>query len=93
MESRPGIYTDDIFRLVDLCIDAGWFSPLSDKIYVLLLIWDGDNRCRVHRRQVTAVLPTPCRVWLVKGRTRYLLGDSDALPADLSAGVWPPYFG
>lgn len=90
--ARPGIYTADIFRVADGLIEAGYFPGLSDKQYILLLIWDGGYRCEVHRKQVSAILPTSCRVWLVKGRTRYLLGESSCLPADLSEGVGPPYW-
>jgi len=87
------IYTADIFRFGDLCIEAGYFPGLEDRVYVLLLVWTGANTVKIHREQVSCVLPTPCRCWLVKGRIRHLLGYSDSLPADLSAGVSPPFLG
>lgn len=85
------VYSVDIFRIADLCIEAGYFPELEDRRYILFLVWTGNHYAEIHRKQVSCVLPTPCRCWLVKGRTRYLLGYSDSLPADLSSGVSPPY--
>lgn len=89
--TRPGIHTADIFKLADLIIRAGYWPELEDLSYVVLLRDSGSLRWTIHRGQVPCVLPKPFRVWIVKGRTRHLLGDSDALPGDLSAGVGPPY--
>lgn len=89
----PGIYTADIFRLADLCIMEGCFPGLGDWRYVLLLRYEGGPRCEIHRAYVNVAIPGPCRVWLVRGKTRFLLGDSHVLPADLSAGVRPPFLG
>jgi len=89
----PVIHTADIFRIGDFCIEAGYFPELEDRRYILLLRWLTGPSCEIHRKQVSCVLPTACRVWLVKGAFRYLLGDSDSLPADLSAGVSPPFLG
>lgn len=87
------IYTADIFRLADLLIEAGYFPKLEGKVYCLILRETGTECWTIHRRQASCVLPKSYRVWLVKGRTQCLLGDSDALPADLSAGVSPPFLG
>lgn len=87
----PDIYTGDIFRFADLCIDAGFFAGFRGKHYVLLLVWENTERCVIRRAMANAVLPRPCRVWICKGRLRRLLGDSHCLPADLSSGVLPPY--
>ncbi|MBA7709158.1 hypothetical protein ES703_118070 [subsurface metagenome] len=89
----PDIYSAVIFRLADLCIEAGFFPGLDDKRYVLLLVFEGTSRCEIRRADVDCLLPRPCRVWLAKGRSLFLLGDSHSLPADLSCGVSPPYIG
>lgn len=85
--------TSQLFFLGDLCIDEGYFPGLSDRRYALWLVFSGDYCCEVRRAMVSALLPTPCRVWLVKGRVRCLLGDSDLCPLDLSDGVSPPFIG
>lgn len=87
------IYTRDIFGFADLCIEAGFFPRLDDGHYVLLLSFEGMERCEIRRADGDCLLPSPCRVWLVKGRSLFLLGDSHSLPADLSGGVGPPYVG
>ncbi|MBA7676992.1 hypothetical protein ES703_85240 [subsurface metagenome] len=89
----PDIFTSDIFELADLCIEAGCFPGLEDKHYVLLLSFWPKKSCEIRRAWVSFVLPSPCRVWLAKGSSRFLLGDSHSLPADLSAGVRPPFIG
>lgn len=89
----PDIYTADIFRFADLCIEAGCFPGLDDKHYVLLLNFEGTPRCEIRRAYVSFRLPGPCRVWLAKGSSRFLLGDSHICPADLSEGVRPPFLG
>ena len=91
--TRSDIFTADIFRLADLCIEAGFFPGLEDGQYVLLLRFEGGFRADAHRGDDRCLLPSPCRVWLVKGPRICLLGDSASLPADLSAGVRPPYIG
>lgn len=88
----PGIYTREIFALADALIALGWFSELGDKQYVLLLLGVPGESYTIHRAEVDAVLSKSFRVWLVKGRTRYLLGDSEALPREVPKGVGPPYW-
>lgn len=96
--------TGEIFSFGDLCIGAGHFPGLEDRRYALLLVFapgkssptfsqDVFYRCEIRRDMVSALLPRPCRVWVVKGSVRHLLGDSDLLPVDLSSGVGPPYIG
>lgn len=89
----PDIFTGDIFAFADLCINAGFFGALGDKHYVLLLRFWPKKGCEVRRADLNFPLPSPCRVWLAKGQRRFLLGDSHSLPADLSAGVAPPFLG
>ena len=85
--------TSDIWRLADLCIEAGYFPRLTGRRFVLGLEVPGARRAILHREQVPFRLRCPCRVWLLSGRIRVLLGDSHALPGDLSSGVRPPYTG
>lgn len=85
------IYTADIFRLADALIEAGYFPGLEDRKYCLILRDTGTECWTIRRKQASCVLPKPFRVWIVKGRTQCLLGDSGSLPADLSSGVSPPY--
>lgn len=85
--------TADIFRLADLCIEAGYFPALSGKCYVLGLEVSVTNRAIIHRKEVSFLLGIPCRVWLMSGSVTILLGDSHALPADLSSGTRPPWTG
>lgn len=87
------MYTADIFRLADLCIEQGFLPGLEDRRYALLLVWSDRSRAEIHRAQINCVLPTPCRVWLMKGRTVLLLGDSASLPADVPPGIGPPFVG
>jgi len=89
----PDIFTSSIFALADLCIEAGYFTALADKRYVLLLRFWPQRTCEIRRAHVNFPLPSPCRVWLAKGKNRFLLGDSHVLPVDLSAGVAPPFLG
>lgn len=89
----PDIFTSAIFKVADLCIGEGFFPGLEDWRYVLLLRFEGGPRSEIRRAHVDCRLPGPCRVWLAKGSRRFLLGDSYALPADLSAGVRPPFLG
>ena len=85
------IYTADIFKLADLLIEAGYYPELEDRRYILVLRSTGSECWTIRREQVSCSLPKHYRVWLVKGKVQHLLGESDALPADLSAGVSPPY--
>jgi len=87
----PDNSTGFIFAFADACIDRGYFPGFQTKHYVLLLVWDGKEKCIVLREMVSAVLPMPCRVWLCKGRLRRLLGDSLSLPAVPPDDVLPPY--
>lgn len=89
----PDIYTSHLFALADAVIEAGYWPDLVDKRYVLLLRFGDGPRCEIRRAHCNCVLPMPCRVWCCKGRQRFLLGDSHSLPADLSAGVGPPFTG
>lgn len=89
----PDIFKVDIFRLADLCIGAGFFPGLEDGRYVLLLVFSPQRSCEIRRAELNFPLPAPCRVWLAKGKGCFLLGDSHSLPADLSAGVGPPFIG
>lgn len=85
--------TKYIFTLADLCIEAGFFPALSGKSYVLGLVMATTKRAIIHRKEVSFRLHCPCRVWLMSGKINQLLGDSHALPADLSSGVRPPWTG
>lgn len=89
----PDIYTSAIFTLADLCVQDGCFPGLEDWRYILLLRFADGPRVEIHRADVDIRLPGPCRAWLAKGKKAFLLGDSHALPADLSAGVRPPFLG
>jgi len=91
--TAPDIFTADIFRLADLCIEEGCFPGFEDGHYVLLLQFWPKKTCEIRRSMVNFPLPYPCRVWLAKGKIRFFLGDSHVLPADLSAGVRPPFSG
>ncbi len=85
--------TQDIWDLADGCIEAGFFPRLAGQRFVLGLEVPGTERAIVHRVEVSFRLFLPCRVWLMSGRKCFLLGDSHALPGDLSSGVRPPYTG
>lgn len=85
--------TKDIWDLADLCIEAGYYPGLVGQRFVLGLEVPGTGRAILHREQVSFRLFCPCRIWLMSGRVRVLLGDSHALPGDLSSGVRPPYTG
>lgn len=85
--------TAQIFSVADACIEAGWFPSLVGRRFVLGLDVQGSGRAIIHRADVSFALFCPCRVWLMCGKTRFLLGDSHAIPADLSAGVRPPWTG
>ena len=85
--------TQDIWDVADACIEAGFFPGLVGKRYVLGLRMPGSRRAVIHREHVFFRLHLPCRVWLLSGKIRVLLGDSHALPGDLSSGVRPPYTG
>lgn len=85
--------TEQIWDLVDLCIEAGFFPLLVGRKFVLGLEFQGVGRAIIHRTEISFRLFHPCRVWLMSGRKCFLLGDSHALPGDLSSGVRPPYTG
>lgn len=85
--------TLDIWKLADLCIEAGFFPRLAGKRFVLGMEVPGTGRAIIHRGHVTFRLHCPCRVWVMSGKVRVLLGDSHALPADLSSGTRPPWTG
>lgn len=89
----PGMFTEYIFKVADSCVESGCFPGLEDQRYALLLIFGVDSRAEIHRADVNCALPAPCRVWIVKGRLRYLLGDSASLPGDVPCAVRPPYVG
>ncbi len=83
--------TEDLFRLADLCIEAGYFPKLVDRKYVLSLGIPGRGWGTVHRKHVNFRLHSPCQVYCMSGKVRCFLGESSSLPADLSSGVRPPY--
>lgn len=85
--------TKDIWELADSCIEAGFFPGLAGRRFVLGLEVPGTGRAIIHRKHVTFRLYLPCRVWLMSGKVHVFLGDSHALPGDLSSGVRPPYTG
>lgn len=85
--------TDFIWKLADSCIEAGYFPEFVGRKFVLGMEIQGCGRAIIHREQVSFRLFTPCRVWMMSGRIRVLLGDSHALPGDLSSGVRPPWTG
>jgi len=85
--------TQDIWDIADACIEAGLFPGLVGQRFVLGLEIRGAERAIIHRADVSFRLFLPCRVWLMSGRRCFLLGDSHALPGDLSSGVRPPYTG
>lgn len=83
----------DIFDLADGCIERGFFPSLAGRRFVLGLDVQGSGRAIIHREDVAFRIFCPCRVWLMSGKVRRLLGDSHALPGDLDCGVRPPYTG
>lgn len=83
----------DIFDLADACIERGWFPGLAGRRYVLGMDIEGSGRAIIHRDDVSFRLFCPCRVWLMSGKVRCLLGDSFALPGDLSEETRPPWTG
>lgn len=85
--------TEDIFELADACIREGYFPALVGRRYVLLVAVPGTGRSVIHREEVSFRLHCPCRVWLVSGRLRILLGDSEALPGDFTKAPRPPWTG
>ena len=91
--SRPDMSTQEIWELADSCIEAGFFPRLAGRRFVLGLEIPGTGRAVLHRDHVSFRLHCPCRVWLMSGGICFLLGDSHALPGDLTSGVRPPYTG
>jgi len=83
--------TQDIWDIADACVEAGFFPDLVGRRYVLGLDVQTTGRAIIHRKHVTFQLFCPCRIWLLSGRIRVLLGDSCALPGDLCDGVRPPF--
>lgn len=87
------MYSMDLFVLVDSCIEAGYFPRLVGRRFVLGLEVQGTGRAILHRDHDNFRFHFPCRVWVMSGKIRVLLGDSHALPGDLSSGVRPPWTG
>ena len=87
----PGMTTSELFKIVDSCIEVGWFPSLVGRRYVLVMDGHNTGRAIIHREDVSFVIFCPCRVWIMSGLVRVFLGDSHAIPADLSAGVRPPW--
>lgn len=85
--------TEQIFGLADLCIESGFFPRLKGKRFVLGLDVETTERAIIHRKEVSFRIFCPCRVWLMCGKIRVLLGDEHALPLDLSSGTRPPWTG
>ncbi len=85
--------TDFIWKLADSCIEAGFFPGLVGQRFILGLDVPGTGRAILRREEISFRLFSPCRVWLMSGRMCFLLGDSHALPGDLSSGVRPPWTG
>ncbi len=85
--------TRDIFNIADGCVERGFFPSLAGQKFVLSMEIQGTGRAIIHRNDVNFRLFSPCRVWLLSGKVRLLLGDSHALPGDLDCGVRPPYTG
>ncbi len=85
--------TQDIWDLADSCIESGFFPLLVGRRFVLGLEIPGAERAIIHRKEVSFRVGFSCRVWLLSGTIRLLLGDSHALPGDLSSGVRPPWTG
>ncbi len=85
--------TKDLFSLADACVEAGFLPALSGRSYVLGLEVPVTKRAIIHRKEVSFRLFCSCRVWLMSGKVVVLLGDSHALPADLSSGTRPPWTG
>lgn len=83
--------TQDIWKLADACILAGHFPRLRDRRFVLVLQVPKVGRAVLHRKEVSFRLHYPCRIWLMSGPIRLLLGDSTALPLILPFDVGPPY--
>ncbi len=83
----------DLFDIADGCIERGFFPRLAGRKFVLGLEVQGTGRGILHRKHVSFRLWAPCRVWLLSGRVRVLMGDSHALPGDLDCGVRPPWTG
>ena len=91
--SRPDMTTEQIWALADSCIEAGFCPVRAGRRFVLGLEIPGAERAIIHRKEVSFRVGFPCRVWLLSGKIRFLLGDSHALPGDLSSGVRPPWTG
>ncbi len=85
--------TEEIWLLADACIESGFFPLLAGRRFVLGLVIPGTERAIIRREDVSFRIGFPCRVWLLSGKIRFLLGDSHALPGDLSSGVRPPWTG
>lgn len=83
--------TKDIFDLADGCIEAGFFPELAGRRYVLRLLIPGTGWFTVQKKYLNFRLHSPCQVWCMSGKVRCFLGDSTALPGDLSDSVRPPY--
>ncbi len=85
--------TQDIWDIADACIESGFFPLLVGRRFVLGLEIPGTERAIIHRKEVSFRIGFPCRVWLLSGKICFLLGDSHALPGDLSSGTRPPWTG
>lgn len=88
---KPGMTTQQIFTLADMCIKDGCFPELASGHYILGLQIQGTGTARVKRTDANFRLFHPCRVWLMAGSCRVLLGDSDALPLTIVRSGRPPW--
>lgn len=81
------------FDVVDRGLALGFFAGLAGEKYVLRLHVKGTGWSTLHRADRSFTLFCPCRIWVVSGKVRYLVGDSAALPGEVIASVRPPWTG
>ncbi len=82
-----------LFEIVDRCIELGFFPGLVGKRYVLRLEVQGTGWATLHKKHVGFEMDCPCRIWIVSGHVRYMLGDSFALPGVIEESGRPPWTG
>lgn len=82
-----------LFEIADRCIEMGFFPGLVGRRYVLRLEVQGTGWTSLHKKHVGFEMLCPCRVWIVSGRVRYMLGDSFALPDVIDGSSRPAWTG